>query len=91
MELKETYSKKPLLVDEKGIPYGTLSTVFKEDLRLKTRDLDPNFNIYELTQVIRERFHKHVIKGWKIKGRGKVAIVDRAWIRTRVNKTLANQ
>lgn len=58
--------RKPLTVDEKGRPYGGLTSAFEEELRLMTRDLDPCCNMRDQTPLMRERFFKRLLEGTKI-------------------------
>ena len=63
MERDQDHEKKPLTVDEKGIPYGPLVTAFEEDLRLLVRDLDPCQNFPSQKEATKERFFKRVWAG----------------------------
>ena len=63
MEPERVQEKKPLIVDAKGIPYGALVKVFKEDLHLIGKDLDPCTNFPNQLEQVRERFFKRVYGG----------------------------
>lgn len=63
MERDRQEEKKPILVDEKGIPYGALVSAFENDLRLLVRDLDPCKNFQGQHEALKDRFFTRVWAG----------------------------
>jgi hypothetical protein len=54
---------KPVLVDSKGIPYGTMKKVLEQELKLLAKDLDPRYSWEGQPQHAKDRFFKRVYAG----------------------------
>ena len=63
MQREHAVKEKPITVDEKGEPYGTLVGAFHADLRSLARDLDPNGNFVEQAEATNDRFFKRLWQG----------------------------
>ena len=63
MQHERPVEKKPIIVDEKGEPYGALVGAFHADLRSLARDLDPNGNFAEQAEATKDRFFKRLWQG----------------------------
>jgi hypothetical protein len=55
--------RKPVLVDSKGIPYGTMKKVMEQEVKLLAKDLDPRYSWEGQPQHAKERFFKRVYAG----------------------------
>ena len=55
--------RKPVLVDSKGIPYGTMKKVLEQEVKLLAKDLDPRFSWEGQPQHAKDRFFKRVYAG----------------------------
>lgn len=56
-------TRKPVLVDSKGIPYGTMKKVLESEVKLLAKDLDPRYSWEGQPQLAKERFFKRVYAG----------------------------
>jgi hypothetical protein len=52
--------RKPVLVDSKGIPYGTMKKVLEQEMKLLVKDLDPRHSWEGQPQQAKDRFFKRV-------------------------------
>jgi hypothetical protein len=52
--------RKPVLVDSKGIPYGTMKKVLESEVKLLAKDLDPRYSWEGQPQHANDRFFKRV-------------------------------
>ena len=55
--------RKPVLVDSKGIPYGTMKKVLEQEVKLLAKDLDPRHSWEGQPQHAKDRFFKRVYAG----------------------------
>ena len=55
--------RKPVLVDSKGIPYGTMKKVLEQEVKLIAKDLDPRHSWEGQPQHAKDRFFKRVYAG----------------------------
>ena len=55
--------RKPVLVDSKGIPYGTMKKVLESEVKLLAKDLDPRYSWEGQPQHAKDRFFKRVYAG----------------------------
>ena len=55
--------RKPVLVDSKGIPYGTMKKVLEQEVKLLAKDLDPRYSWEGQPQHAKDRFFKRVYAG----------------------------
>jgi hypothetical protein len=55
--------RKPVLVDSKGIPYGTMKKVLEQEVKLMAKDLDPRYSWEGQPQHAKDRFFKRVYVG----------------------------
>ena len=55
--------RKPILVDSKGIPYGTMKKVLEQEVKLLATDLDPRYSWEGQPQHAKDRFFKRVYAG----------------------------
>jgi hypothetical protein len=55
--------RKPVLVDSKGIPYGTMKKVLESEVKLLAKDLDPRCSWELQPQHAKDRFFKRVYAG----------------------------
>ena len=55
--------RKPVLVDSKGIPYGTMKKVLEQEVKLLAKDLDPRYSWEGQPQPAKDRFFKRVYAG----------------------------
>ena len=55
--------KKPVLVDSKGIPYGTMKKVLEQEVKLLAKDLDPRHSWEGQPRHAKDRFFKRVYAG----------------------------
>jgi hypothetical protein len=55
--------KKPVFVDAKGIPYGSMQKVLHRDVQLMAKDFDPRHNWEGQTRQAKERFFQRVYAG----------------------------
>jgi hypothetical protein len=52
-----------VLVDSKGIPYGTMKKVMESEVKLLAKDLDPRYSWEGQPQHAKDRFFKRVYAG----------------------------
>jgi hypothetical protein len=55
--------RKPVLVDSKGIPYGTMKKVLEQEVKLLAKDLDPRHSWEGQPKHAKDRFFKRVYVG----------------------------
>jgi hypothetical protein len=55
--------RKPVLVDSKGIPYGTMKKVLEQEVKLLAKDLDPRYSWEGQPQHAKDHFFKRVYAG----------------------------
>jgi hypothetical protein len=55
--------RKSVLVDSKGIPYGTMKKVLEQEVKLLAKDLDPRYSWDGQPQHAKNRFFKRVYAG----------------------------
>lgn len=55
--------RKPVLVDSKGIPYGTMKKVLEQEVKLLAKDLDPRYSWEGQPKHAKDRFFKRVYAG----------------------------
>jgi hypothetical protein len=55
--------RKPMLVDSKGIPYGTMKKVLEQEVKLLAKDLDPRHSWEGQPKHAKDRFFKRVYAG----------------------------
>lgn len=55
--------RKPVLVDSKGTPYGTMKKVLEQEVKLMAKDLDPRYSWEGQPQHAKDRFFKRVYAG----------------------------
>lgn len=55
--------RKPVLVDAKGIPYGSMKKALEDDIKLFARELDPRYSWEAQSQQVKDRFFKRVYAG----------------------------
>ena len=58
--------RKPVLVDSKGIPYGTMKKVLEQEVKLLAKDLDPRYSWEGQPQHAKDRFFKRVYAGMSL-------------------------
>jgi len=55
--------KKPVFVDAKGEPYGSMAKVFYRDVQLMAKDFDPRHNWEGQSREDKDRFFRRVYSG----------------------------
>ena len=55
--------RKHVMVDSKGIPYGTMKKVLEQEVKLLAKDLDPRHSWEGQPQHAKDRFFKRVYAG----------------------------
>jgi hypothetical protein len=55
--------RKPVLVDSKGIPYGTMKKVLEQEVKLLAKDLDPRHSWEGQPKHSKDRFFRRVYAG----------------------------